>query len=193
MSYAEAVVKNSKEFIALKTNVDNLRQHKLSCNIALNGPAVGNAIANAQTAENLLNAGKALLTKLPNISSNDLQIINCHRSLNNPQILKIKLANDQIRRKLFQSFFTMEHKPFYMNEVLIPEKGKLFYELRQLKKMLADNNSTFLKSTFARNGEIYYTLESEPDKLHKVSSSEDIRILEELSKLPQQNQETTSA
>ena len=180
-TYAD--VAKSKAVVDLKANVDVLRQDKLNCDVYINGPTVKEEIGEPSEGEDLILSCKNLLKKITN--SNEPHISKCYRARNNPNTLRIQFESSQSRGDLFKSFFKMKEKPFYMNEVLIAEKSKLFYELRILRKNLRECNICFFKSIFARHGEICYILETDVNRVHKISSMDDVRHLTEQSKITQ--------
>lgn len=173
-SFAE-IVKCEKAMTKLTANVNTLRQAKLSCDVYLQGPNVEKALKESQSNDNPGGVCKHLLSQITDLQVTNLNIQRIFCPQNNPNSIRITFGSEDSRSELFKNFFQMDSKPFFINEVLIPEKAKLFYKMRCLRRDLKDKGNDCFKSIFARRGEIYYILASNLNKIEKVTSLDDIK------------------
>lgn len=155
----------------LQNEIEKMKQSHLNNSIFLCGDTVSNRLQH----EDVNNTCVSLLAEIPNLNIQRLNIINCKKITQEgkPDKIKVQFGNSSFRKELFSKFFKMKKKHFFINEVLIPRKAKLFFELRMLQKELRKKKKNIIKSAFTRNGDIYYILLN-ADKPRKLCNSSDM-------------------
>ena len=163
------VLKSSAPIVELQSNISGLQQEKLNCDLFMNGDLVKHSIGEPIQGENLLPTVKDLLKEITNLNINNVKIVQCFRAKNSPYALRIQLDSSNARSEIFRNFFLMKDKPFFLNEVLIPEKYNLLKKMRKLKSDLNVKHVKFFRSLFVRRGEIFYVLHENVQIVKKVS------------------------
>lgn len=158
----------------LQSEIEKIKQDQLNNSILL----CGHSVSERLQLEDVNSACFSLLKEIPNLDIHRLNIINCKKIVHDdkPEKIKVQFANSTFKKELFPKFFKMKKKHFFINEILVPRKAKLFFELRMLQKELRKEKKDIIKSAYTRNGDIFYILTNAkiPKKLCSSSDLEQL-------------------
>ena len=158
------------QLITLKKQMEQFQQNENQRKVAVSGDLVDSSFnRNSNYRDDAFN----LIRRIDNIGIEATEIESVRViERNNKKKVLLKLSSSDMKVEMFRHFFRMERKPFYLNEVLTPDRAKLFYELRKLKK----DNPNIIASAFTKNGVVCCRLSRE-NKVVKLFSIDDLRSL----------------
>ena len=155
----------------LQKKVDFLDQRSLSNTILCTGNVVNEILNSNETEKSKIEGiSKEISSLVPEIKPQDIQ--NIYISGRVKKHFKITVNNSNVKNNILREARKRKLPDIYFNEYLKPLRSKLFFEIRKVKRQYPDK----LKTTYTRNGNIYYKLMNNDD-YGTINSFDDITRL----------------
>ena len=150
----------STELLDVTTRLDNIEQETLSNVVSCQGNVMEKLIVDSAREGPSQVLKKSFIETIKNSCKYSIQESEISsvviRGRENKKHVKVELVNKSSKTELIRAIRTVKPKDLYINDYLTAKRSKLFFDLRQLKKVTPK-----LKSVFPWNGFIKCKLEND--------------------------------
>ena len=158
---------NEREEFELK--VDALEQKSNSNILICSGKVISDVISHNNDSIDIKNE---IFSKVKAITTNikEADIGNIHVFGKDKKVVKIICSSLNVKRTILNEFRNKKPQDIFIAEYLTSFRSKLYFELRQLKKLYP----TKIYSTYISNGNLYYKLSNDVTKFFNIRQPRDI-------------------